>query len=353
VLVCLAATAAFVAADDVIDLDASNIDEIGGSVPILVEFFAPWCGHCKSLAPEWEMLGTSFKSQSHRVKVAKLDADKHRDLASKHEIQGFPTIKFFPAGSTKGESYEGGRTAQDLTDFLNKRVGTTVRLKSAPTAVTVLDDYNFNEIVKDPTKNVLVEFYAPWCGHCKQLTPKYEQVGQAFDGEEEVVIAKIDADANKVSGAAYDVKGFPTIKYFPKNNKDGEDYNGGRNAQDFIDFVNKHAGTERTLGGGYTAEAGRVSELDDLASKFMAASSSERPNILKQTQSAIANLQHKNKEFAKFYEIAMKRVVEKNDESFGKTEAARLQRIIESGQVAAKKKGDMHKRVNIANLFSN
>lgn len=61
-------------------------------------------------------------------------------------------------------------------DFLNQKAGTNARIKEAPTAVTVLTDDNFDSIVKDSTKNVLVEFYAPWCGHCKSLAPIYEKL---------------------------------------------------------------------------------------------------------------------------------------------------------------------------------
>ncbi len=58
---------------------------------------------------------------------------------------------------------------------------------------------NWNDIVNDASKHVLVEFYAPWCGHCKTLAPKYEVLGSKYQGgSEEVVIAKIDATANDV-----------------------------------------------------------------------------------------------------------------------------------------------------------
>ena len=57
-----------------------------------------WCGHCKNLAPEWEKLGSTFK-KSDGVLIAKVDADAHRDVGTKFGVQGFPTIKWFPAGS--------------------------------------------------------------------------------------------------------------------------------------------------------------------------------------------------------------------------------------------------------------
>lgn len=91
-------------------------------------------------------------------------------------------------------SYRGGRTVEDLVNFLNDKTGSRLRYVKPPEFVVTLTPDNFDKIVKDPTKDVLVEFYAPWCGHCKALAPKYEQAAKAFQGEENVVVAKIDAD---------------------------------------------------------------------------------------------------------------------------------------------------------------
>ncbi len=64
--------------------------------------------------------------------------------------------------------------------------------------VQVVVGTNFERVVLDKSKDVLVEFYAPWCGHCKQLAPVYEELGQTFSGVDSVVIAKVDMTANEV-----------------------------------------------------------------------------------------------------------------------------------------------------------
>jgi len=344
----LATLTVSVQSSDVLILTPSNFDsEIGGDIPALVEFFAPWCGHCKHLAPEYEIVATTFAK--HPIKIASVDADSHKELARRFDVSGFPTIKYFPAGSKTGEAYSGGRSAPDFVDFINKKIGIHARIKENPTLVTILTDENFDSIVKDATKNVLVEFYYPKLPTWKELAPKYEEVAKTFDGEDDVVIAKIDADDYKVKAGEYGVLNVQTHKFFSKENKAGEDFV-ARSTMDYVNFVNLKCETERKVGGGYTDKAGRITELDDLAKKFMT-NVEERQQTLQLTQRLIPSLEHRNKEFAKFYEIPMKRILEKGDEAYGKTEVQRLNRVLESGSVGAKKKGEFHKRINIASQF--
>ncbi len=113
------------------------------------------------MAPEYELVGTAFKNVA-AAKVAKVDADAHRDLGERFGVKGFPTLKWFPKGSLEPQDYSGGRKADDIVEFINGAAGTSARVKAVPTAVTVLTPANFDEVVLDTTKDVLVEFYAPW-----------------------------------------------------------------------------------------------------------------------------------------------------------------------------------------------
>jgi len=196
----------------------------------------------------------------------------------------------------------------------------------------------------------LVEFYAPWCGHCKKLAPDYEKVGASFEGESNVVIAKLDADDHKQVATDYGVTGYPTIKFFPKDNKEGEAYNGGRTPQDFVDFINQRAGTERTVGGGYSEQAGRNSELDEIAKEFVFTPSS-RQSLLERATKVVDSLADKAKEIAKFYTLTMKRIIEKGD-TFASEEALRLKRLLDSGSINTKNVEQFAKRLNIVKQFS-
>ena len=105
--------------------------------------------------------------------------------------------------------------------------------------IRVLVANNFQEVVLDRNKDVLVEFYAPWCGHCKKLAPEYEEVAKQLKAVPTVEVAKLDATANEVEG--HMVSTFPVIKFFPANNKEGITYEGPRTASGILEFLHKNA----------------------------------------------------------------------------------------------------------------
>ncbi|XP_035226510.1 protein disulfide-isomerase-like isoform X1 [Stegodyphus dumicola] len=423
---------------------------------VLVEFYAPWCGHCKALEPEYAKAAQILEEEKSDLLLAKVDATAETDLAEQHGVRGYPTIKFFREG--KVIEYSGGRTADDIIRWLKKKTGppatdlTTVEatksfidggevvvvgffkdqnsdqakiyknvaaemddfvfgitstdevyselkatqdgvvlfkkfdegrnayegelseeelkkfLKSnslplvvefshetaqkifggdikahnllfiskgssdyeskietfrkvakefkgkvlfvtintddedherimeffglkkeeAPTMrlikledemtkfkptttgieesdirgfvtgvlegkikqhllsedvpegwdkepVKILVGKNFDEVVFDKTKNVLVEFYAPWCGHCKQLAPIYDELGEKYKDQADIVIAKMDATANELEHTK--INSFPTIKLYKKDTNEVVDFNGERTLEGISRFI--------------------------------------------------------------------------------------------------------------------
>jgi len=138
-------------------------------------------------------------------------------------------------------------TTEVMRDTVAKHIAGTLQVDLKSEAVPenndgdvkVLVGKNFNDIVKQPGKDVFVEFYAPWCGHCKQLTPKWEELGKWAKNKPNLVIAKMDATANDVD--AVQVSGFPTLKLFKADSDEIVDYEDAREVENMISFLEKNA----------------------------------------------------------------------------------------------------------------
>lgn len=442
--------------DDVIVLTDDNFDHVIKHYEhVLVEFYAPWCGHCKKLAPEYSQAAATLKKSGLNLALAKLDATIHKSVGGRFDVKGFPTLKLFSNG--KDSEYNGGRTASEIVSWMTKKTGPATRTlstvsevesfhqgadvavvffgdkasdlavfdrvarssddivfgtcaaeeclshynvksgnvvlfkkfeegrndftaslndnelrafltahssplvmkfdekcaqlvfgkatpglflyrdskasntaeldnilksvalkvhgikvvitdikegletrlaeyigvtsKDLPTVrihdtrvdlkkfnmdgaiteenvlkfvndwetgrlrahlkseeipekqegdVVVLVGKSFHQIVMDPTKDVLVEFYAPWCGHCKKLEPILNEVAQKLKSNSGLIIAKMDSTANEVDEVS--IQGFPTIKFWPANNKSKPlDFEGDRTLEGFVSYLEKHS----------------------------------------------------------------------------------------------------------------
>lgn len=215
--------------DHVITLSSSNFlstietpDQI-----TLVEFFAPWCGHCKSLAPEYAKAAEILSATTPRVRLATVDATIEKALADQHRIEGYPTLKIFRDG--KVYDYDGPREASGIAEFM--RAQADPAWAPPANAVVELTDENFDAVTQG--KLVLVEFYAPWCGHCKALEPKFERAAkQLAKLSEPIVLAKLDATKHEAIAKRFTIPGYPMLKVF-RTGVDSE-FKGGREADEIV-----------------------------------------------------------------------------------------------------------------------
>ncbi|CAH9071058.1 unnamed protein product [Cuscuta epithymum] len=128
----------------VLTLDRSNFSEtISKHNFIVVEFYAPWCGHCQRLAPEYEKAASLLSSHDPPVTLAKVDANEesNKELASQYQVKGFPTIKILRDGGNLVEDYKGPREADGIVKYLKKQVGpASAEIKSKEDAASLIDE---------------------------------------------------------------------------------------------------------------------------------------------------------------------------------------------------------------------
>uniref|UniRef100_A0A7S1RUM1 Thioredoxin domain-containing protein n=1 Tax=Alexandrium catenella TaxID=2925 RepID=A0A7S1RUM1_ALECA len=115
------AVSAVLAGAGAVELTSATWDEMTAGKSVFLKFFAPWCGHCKSMKPAWDRLMDDFKGSSTSL-VADVDCiDSGKDLCEKYGVEGFPTIKHGDPDDLK--AYEGGRTYEDLKKFADESLG--------------------------------------------------------------------------------------------------------------------------------------------------------------------------------------------------------------------------------------
>eukprot|EP01100_Stratorugosa_tubuloviscum_P004874 TRINITY_DN2231_c1_g1_i1.p1 TRINITY_DN2231_c1_g1~~TRINITY_DN2231_c1_g1_i1.p1 ORF type:complete len:387 (-),score=157.36 TRINITY_DN2231_c1_g1_i1:100-1164(-) len=332
----------------VIDLTDSTFDNfVDGSKPAFIEFYAPWCGHCKRLTPEYEAFGEAFGHASSSVVIGRVDCDSHKDLCSKYSIKGFPTLYWFPKGNLQNpETYNGGRTADDLIKFVTDKTGIRAKVASSISSVVILDDDSFEKVVLDSSKHVFVEFYAPWCGHCKSLAPNWEKLATAFANEKDVVVANIDADKYRAHSEKYGITGFPTIIFFPKNDKSGQRYSESRELNSLISFLNTQTNSFRNVDGSLSDQAGLVNELNTIVENFYQQSS--KGEAVDAAKTFVAqNPSNSGKIYVRIFEN-----VQTKGNNYVKSEIKRLEKMLSGSSISSEKRDEFKIRINILNYFA-
>lgn len=174
-----------------------------------------------------------------------------------------PTIRVLdPANNMKKFTFPGKAesiTVDSLRGFINDfKSGTlTPFLKSADIPadnsepVKVIVGKTFKDLVLNNDNDVFVEFYAPWCGHCKKLAPIWDELAAFYKDVSTLTIAKMDATANEVEGV--DIRGYPTLKFYPKGSKSSPvDYDGARDLEGFKTWLSEHSQAVKNHNAGKT-----------------------------------------------------------------------------------------------------
>ncbi|KAJ8335149.1 hypothetical protein SKAU_G00407880 [Synaphobranchus kaupii] len=215
-----------------------------------------WRNRVMKVASQFQAQGLSYAVADRREFLEELEDEFGLGLSDGGDLP-VVTIR-----NREGHKYtmreeftrDGKALERFLEDYFAGRLKRYLKSESVPESnsgpVKVVVAETFEEIVNDAEKDVLIEFYAPWCGHCKSLEPKYTELGEQLSGDPNIVIAKMDATANDVP-TGYDVQGFPTIYFVPAGKKDTpKRYEGAREVKDFLTFLKKEATSSLVLSGG-------------------------------------------------------------------------------------------------------
>jgi len=185
-----------------------------------------------------------------KLLVATLYMPKFEHLVTSYNAKGKKEVAVIEKGYEEKYKMDAPFNLQNLqkfvSDYFEGELEQYVKSEDVPAdnngPVKTVVGKTFDKIVNDAERDVLIEFYAPWCGHCKALTPKYEELGKRFKDVDSVVIAKIDATANDFPRDDFKVSGYPTIFFKPaKAGAKPQLYEGAREADDMEKFIRKNA----------------------------------------------------------------------------------------------------------------
>ena len=181
--------------------------------PVIVKFFAPWCGHCKKLAPIYRQFVKVAETEFPDLTVAEVDCTVHQDVCS--HVRGYPMLSLYKDGNIY--EHNGDRTIEGLREFINNPGEPKVEELHEEGEVTKLTTETFQSKI-DEGNPVIVKFFAPWCGHCQALAPIYRQFVKVAETEfPELVVAEVDC--TEQGDLCGHVQGYPTVMLYKDGNK--------------------------------------------------------------------------------------------------------------------------------------
>ncbi|KAI0989094.1 hypothetical protein GJ496_004492 [Pomphorhynchus laevis] len=222
----------------------------------LIKFYSKQCGHCVSMAPVFKEAAKALKGI---VNVGAVDITANPKLSSEYASEGVPTILLFNLYDGKPKEYNGPRKSLNIVRFILNSFDEMVKQrlgikdddvkkekrsedgedKLDGTVINLTDDNFDSELEKHNDKFWLVEFFAPWCGHCKSLAPEWTKAAKFLKGK--AILAAVDATVHNKLSSRFAIQGFPTIKAFlPNKHLSPVDYDGPRDASGIAQWVRNH-----------------------------------------------------------------------------------------------------------------
>lgn len=288
VLICALACATASAASVVAEVESHNYKAlIKKHETVLIDFWAPWCDHCKNLEPEYEAAAYELEKQGVILVKMNIDNKGNRAVANAVGVDGYPGLKVFSNGKLnkrasahisrirdgdflklfmskvhKGEEFPKDPEVDDSKFTKNnkkkkkakhKKGSSSPSPKSADNDVLQLTSAGKFDKALSQNDVLLVMFHAPWCGHCKKMKPSFAKASAVLK-KEDIVLAQVDATALRDLAKGHGVSSFPTLKIFHEG-VFAEEYEGGRSENDLVTYMRKFASNAGGSGGGGDAPA--------------------------------------------------------------------------------------------------
>ncbi|XP_026878235.2 dnaJ homolog subfamily C member 10 [Electrophorus electricus] len=169
----------------------------------VVDFYAPWCGPCQALLPEWRRLARML---SGLINVGTVDCQKHHSFCQSESVRAYPEIRLFPQNRRdQYHDYKGWhRDAHSLK---------TWALSYLPRASVDLSPEDFRRKVLEGQEHWVLDFYAPWCGPCQHFAPEFEVLARMLKGT--VRAGKVDCQAHYQTCQSAGITAYPTVRFYP------------------------------------------------------------------------------------------------------------------------------------------
>ncbi|KAG6602854.1 protein disulfide-isomerase domain [Phytophthora cinnamomi] len=261
-------------------LTEATFDHQTSSGVWFIKFYAPWCGHCKKLAPTIDELSEADGLAEKDVHVAKVDCTTERTVCERFSVGSYPTLKVVAAGksydyngrrdvptmvafATEGYKKDFGERVLSYAEFVEQRKAAAAEQaeNERRSAVVQLSTASFEEEVLDSKDPWLIKFYAPWCGHCKRLAPTWNKLSRTLkENGSKTRVAKVDCTVHRRVCSRFGVNGYPTLVFV--NEGQVYRYKGGRSLPAFLDFV--ESGWKKAESTGPIPEEGFFSKIVDI-----------------------------------------------------------------------------------------
>ncbi len=205
-------------AGNIVEVTDMNFDQevLQSDKPVIVDFWAPWCGPCRMLAPIFEQLANQY---SDRIKFVKVNVDENPTTAIRFQVQGIPTVIIFKNWQVWGQPIVGVRQPQEYQSLLEQVLNEWWEAQSESKTnnsgiIEVKGIQDFNQVLQqNKDKLIIADFWAPWCGPCRMLAPVLEQISKEFWDKVLIVKANVDDPQNQMLAMQYQVSSIPHVEF--------------------------------------------------------------------------------------------------------------------------------------------